>query len=41
MLRERVAPQSEEIRVIVLEGSSCCEVPHPFIAAQCNAVNEW
>ena len=28
MLRERVAPQSEVIRVIVLEVSPCCEVPH-------------
>ena len=28
MLRERVAPQFEVIRVIVLEDSPCCEVPH-------------
>ena len=28
MLRERVAPHSEVIRVIVLEDSPCCEVPH-------------
>ena len=28
MLGERVAPQSEVIRVIVLEDSPCCEVPH-------------
>ena len=27
MLRERVAPQSEVIRAIVLEDSPCCEVP--------------
>ena len=28
MPRERVAPQSEVIRVIVLEDSLCCGVPH-------------
>ena len=28
MLKERVAPQSEVIRVIVLEDSPRCEVPH-------------
>ena len=28
MPRERIAPQSEVIRVIVLEDSPCCEVPH-------------
>ena len=26
--KERIAPQSEVIRAIVLEGSPCCEVPH-------------
>ena len=29
MLRERIAPHSEVIRVIVLEGSPCREVPGP------------
>ena len=28
MLMKHVAPQSEVIRVIVLEDSPCCEVPH-------------
>ena len=28
MRRDRVAPQFEVIRAIVLEGSPCCEVPH-------------
>ena len=31
MLRTRVAPHSEVIRVIVLEGSPCSEVPHRAI----------
>ena len=34
MLRERVAPQSEVIRVIILEDSPCCEVPHRDVLAQ-------
>ena len=28
MLRERILPQSEVIRAIVLEDSPCCGVPH-------------
>ena len=28
MLRERVVPQSEVIRAILLEDSPCCGVPH-------------
>ena len=32
MLRERVAPQSEVIRVIVLEDSPCCAGPHRLAA---------
>ena len=34
MLKERVAPQSEVIRAIVLADSPCCEVPAPPSAAR-------
>ena len=34
MLRERILPQSELIRAIILEGSPCCGVPHLRLDAE-------
>ena len=34
MPRDRVVPQSEVIRDILLEDSPCCGVPHPVVAAE-------